>query len=96
MVSDIKYPIAFNPLKAVHPKYHHLVASGLVSTFKKIWADSWGPRLEYILCFALLTLLEFEYALFTFLDETVVESIPTETIMKGYRINVTYDAVSTI
>ncbi len=50
-------PIAFNPLKGVHPKYHHLVASGLVSTFKKIWSESWGPRMEYILRFTLLTLL---------------------------------------
>jgi len=54
---DIDNPIAFNPLKGVHPKYHHLVASSLVSTFKKIWADSWGPRMEYILRYVLLTLL---------------------------------------
>ncbi len=27
----------------------HMVASGIVSAFKKIWADSWGPRLEYVL-----------------------------------------------
>lgn len=63
---DIDRPIAFNPLKAVHPNFHHLVASGLISTFKKIWADSWGPRLEYILRFALLTLLEYPHA--TLLD----------------------------
>lgn len=63
---DIEYPIAFNPLKGVHPNFHHLVASGLVSTFKKIWVDSWGPRLEYILRFALLTLLEYPDA--TLLD----------------------------
>ncbi len=50
-------PVAFNPLKTVHPKYHHLVASGLISTFKKIWSESWGPRMEYILRFTLLTLL---------------------------------------
>src|SRR5690242_16985174 len=35
---DLNHPIAFNPLRAVHPNFHHLVASGLVSTFKKIWA----------------------------------------------------------
>ncbi len=63
---DIDHPIAFNPLKAIHPKYHHLVASGLISTFKKIWVDSWGPRLEYILRFSLLTLLEYPNA--TLLD----------------------------
>ena len=56
--ADTTHPIAFNPLHAVHPNYHHLVASGLVSTFKKIWSDSWGPRMEYILRFSLLTLLE--------------------------------------
>jgi len=55
--TDLDHPIAFNPLKGIHPKYHHLVASGLISTFKKIWIDSWGPRMEYILRFSLLTLL---------------------------------------
>ena len=55
--TNLDNPIAFNPLKAVHPKYHDLVASGLISTFRKIWGDSWGPRLEYILKYTLLTLL---------------------------------------
>jgi hypothetical protein len=58
--SDLEYPIAFNPLKNVHPHYHHLVASGLISTFKNIWADNWGPRLEHILRFSLLTLLQYK------------------------------------
>jgi len=55
--TDQDKQIAFNPLKGIHPKYHHLVSSGLVSTFKKIWSESWGPRMEYILRFTLLTLL---------------------------------------
>jgi len=55
--SDLNHPIAFNPLHGIHPNYHHLVASGLVSTFRKVWSESWGPRLEYILRFTLLTLL---------------------------------------
>lgn len=64
--ADGENVIAYNPLHAVHPNYHSLVASGLISTFKKIWADSWGPRLEYILRFSLLTLLQYPYA--TLLD----------------------------
>ncbi len=56
---DADYPIGFNPLKSINIAHHHLVASGLISTFKKIWADSWGPRMEYILRFTLLTLLEY-------------------------------------
>lgn len=63
---DLEFPIAFNPLKGVHPNRHHLVVSGLISTYKRIWADSWGPRLEYILRFSLLTLLEYPDA--TLLD----------------------------
>lgn len=64
--ADVENVVAYNPLHAVHPNYHSLVASGLISTFKKIWADSWGPRLEYILRFSLLTLLQYPYA--TLLD----------------------------
>lgn len=33
---DEDFPIAFNPLHAIHPNHHHLVASGLIATFKKI------------------------------------------------------------
>lgn len=56
---DIDYPIAFNVMEAVDPQYKHLVASGLVGVFKKIWADTWGPRLEYVLRNAILALLDY-------------------------------------
>ncbi len=56
---DQDFPIAFNVMEKVDPEYRHLVASGLVGVFKKIWADSWGPRLEYILRNAILALLEY-------------------------------------
>ena len=74
---DYEYPIAFNPLKGIHPNYHHLVASGLISTFKKIWIESWGPRLEYILRYCLLTLMEYPDA--TLLD---VQALLTD---QGFR-----------
>jgi CxxC-x17-CxxC domain-containing protein len=57
--ADQDFPIAFNVMEKVDPEYRHLVASGLVGVFKKIWADSWGPRLEYILRNAILALLEY-------------------------------------
>lgn len=63
---DTDYPIGFNPLQAIHPEYHHLVASALITSFKKIWSDSWGPRLEYILRNALMSLLNYPNA--TLLD----------------------------
>lgn len=57
--ADVEYPVAFNVLEAVDPEYKYLVASGLVSSLKKIWADSWGPRLEYILRNTILALLDY-------------------------------------
>jgi hypothetical protein len=66
--TDPAHRTGFNPLYNVPPDQRHLVASELVLAFKKIWQDSWGPRLEYILRYCLLTLLEYPAA--TLLDIT--------------------------
>jgi|ERR1051326_1176589 energy-coupling factor transporter ATP-binding protein EcfA2 len=55
---DLEFPIAMNLLANVPPDDRHLIASGIVSAFKGIWRDSWGPRLEYILYNALMALLD--------------------------------------
>ncbi|MDZ4244100.1 MAG: type IV secretion system DNA-binding domain-containing protein [Candidatus Doudnabacteria bacterium] len=56
--ADVDYPIAFNPLESVDPKYKHLVASGLMGVFTKIWANVWSARMEYILNNTILALLD--------------------------------------
>lgn len=58
--ADTEFPISFNPLLHVHPNHFHIVTSGLISTFSKTWRDSWGPRLEHILRFSILTILEYQ------------------------------------
>jgi energy-coupling factor transporter ATP-binding protein EcfA2 len=55
---DLEFPIGLNVLANVAPDDRHLVASGIVSAFKGIWRDSWGPRLEYILYNAVSALLD--------------------------------------
>jgi len=58
--SDADFPLAFNILESVdEPHQKNLVASGLIGIFKKLWADSWGPRLEYLLRNAILALLDY-------------------------------------
>ncbi len=57
--ADTENPFALNVLEQVDASQRHLVASGLVGVFKKIWADSWGPRLEYVLRNTILALLEY-------------------------------------
>lgn len=56
---DTEYPISFNVLEDVGADKRHLVVSGLMSTFKKIWVDAWSARMEYILTNTLLALLEY-------------------------------------
>jgi len=46
-----------NPLYVKNPAYGEMVASGIVSIFSKLYGNSWGPRLEYILRNCLLTLV---------------------------------------
>ena len=79
---DLEYPIAFNVLGDVPENQRHIVSDGLVGVFKKIWADSWGPRLEYILRNAILTLLENESS--TLLD------IMRILVDKNFRANIVY------
>ncbi|MDE1970565.1 MAG: type IV secretion system DNA-binding domain-containing protein [Patescibacteria group bacterium] len=56
--SVLDQAIAFNPMENVTPDRRHLVASGLMSVFKKIWPDVWSARMEYILNNCLMALLE--------------------------------------
>src|SRR3989338_5588178 len=56
---DMEHPISFNVMEDVGPDKRHLVANGLMSTFKKIWVDAWSARMEYILNNTLLALLEY-------------------------------------
>jgi hypothetical protein len=56
---DINNPVSFNVMEDVGPDKRHLVVSGLMSTFKKIWVDAWSARMEYILTNALLVLIEY-------------------------------------
>jgi DNA helicase HerA-like ATPase len=63
---DSSYPISFNPLYNIQSEERHLVASNIVSALKRIWVDSWGPRLEHILRNSILTLTHYSEA--TLLD----------------------------
>lgn len=55
---DAERPFSLNVLEIKNKQQKDLVASGIVSIFYKLYKDSWGPRLEYILRNVILTLLE--------------------------------------
>lgn len=56
--ADTDYHIGLNVLELTDPRYKHLVASGLMGIFTKIWANVWSARMEYILNNTILALLE--------------------------------------
>lgn len=55
---DPERPFSLNVLEVRNKQQKDLVASGIVSIFYKIYGESWGPRLEYILRNVIFTLLE--------------------------------------
>jgi hypothetical protein len=57
---DMDHPLAFNVMEDVGYDKRHLVVSGLLAAFRKIWVDAWSARMEYILSNTLLALLEYE------------------------------------
>lgn len=56
---DVDYPVGFNVMEDVGYDKRHLVVSGLMGAFKRIWVDAWSARMEYILQNVLLALLEY-------------------------------------
>jgi len=56
--SDPDYHVGFNILEVLDDSQKHLIASGLMSIFTKIWANVWSARMEYILNNAVLALLD--------------------------------------
>lgn len=57
--ADSHFPIGLNLLEDVGYDERHLVASGLMGVFKKIWVDVWSARMEYLLNNAILALMEY-------------------------------------
>lgn len=56
--SDTERTVQINLFEGENVVHRELIASGIISVFKKLYAYSWGPRLEYILRNCLLTLLK--------------------------------------
>ena len=56
--ADPNCPYGYNPITHVSAEYRPLVASGLIDALKKQWADAWGARMEHLLRYSVLALLE--------------------------------------
>jgi hypothetical protein len=71
--ADIERPIGFNPLSCVPDDLKPIVADGVVSAFRHVWPESWGPRLDYILTNAVRALLDVPGATLLMLPRLLVD-----------------------
>jgi energy-coupling factor transporter ATP-binding protein EcfA2 len=83
--SDLSFPIAFNVLAEEEPDRRPRVAAGIVTAFRNIWSDSWGPRLEYILYNAIRALLDAENATILGLPRLLVDPAYRRWIVRQIR-----------
>ena len=56
--ADTAFPVAFNPLEVTDPTRKPNICSEVIGVLKRMFGDSWGPRLEHILRYTLLALLD--------------------------------------
>ena len=56
--ADTQYPVAFNPLEISDITKKPNICSEVIGVLKRMFGDSWGPRLEHILRYTLLALLD--------------------------------------
>ena len=56
--SDTQFPIAFNPLEEVPEEQKMQLTIGIIEIFKKLFGNNWSDRLEHVLRYTLLALLD--------------------------------------
>jgi hypothetical protein len=78
---DTEFPISFNVMEDVGPERRHLVTSGLMSAFEKLFGEeSFSDRMQYILQNTILALLEYPGATMLGINKMLVD--------KAYRNNI--------
>jgi hypothetical protein len=56
--ADTAYPLGFNPLEVTNQSQKTNISSEVIGVLKRMFGESWGPRLEYILRYTILALLD--------------------------------------
>ncbi len=78
--ADLNYPISFNPMEKVAEAQKMQVTIGFIQIFKKLFGSNWTDRLEHVLRYTVLALLDSE--------NTTVLSILKMLTDKNYRQNI--------
>ncbi|OHA94181.1 MAG: hypothetical protein A3E02_00855 [Candidatus Zambryskibacteria bacterium RIFCSPHIGHO2_12_FULL_38_34] len=82
---DTEFPISFNVMEDVGPNRRHLVVSGLMSAFEKIWEDQWSSRMAYILQNTLAALLEYPGATMLGINRMLTDKIYRSKVVNNVK-----------
>ncbi|MFA6007795.1 MAG: DUF87 domain-containing protein, partial [Candidatus Shapirobacteria bacterium] len=84
--ADPEYVYPLNVLEAENDSQKELVASGVISIFKKLYGNvSWGPRLEHILRNAVLTLVNTPGSDLTHIVEILTNKVYRDKVVAGLK-----------
>lgn len=83
--SDLEHPIPFNIMARVEYKERALVASSVLSVFKKLFAESWGPRTEHLLRGVLMALLERQESTLLDIPKFFMDEVFREKVLRRVR-----------
>jgi len=84
-VTDPERPVGFNPATKIAPERRALAASGIVSAFKHLWSDSWGPRLEHFLFHGIAALISRRHATLIDLPRLYTDDVFRSRVLESVR-----------
>lgn len=93
--ADSRHAFSLNPLSVDVPEQKELVVSGIVAIFHKLYGHTWGPRLEYILRNALLSVIGLPDATLLMVQDILTDDNfrhktverMTDKVLRNYWIN---------
>ena len=56
--ADTAFPMGFNPLEITNYGQKNNICSEVIGVLKRMFGESWGPRMEHILRYTILALLD--------------------------------------
>ncbi len=83
--TDSERPVGFNPATRIAPERRALATAGIVSAFKHLWADSWGPRLEHFLFHGVAALLARRHATLIDLPRLYTDELFRSRVLENVR-----------
>lgn len=86
--ADLEFPVGFNPIEEVPPELKIRVTLGFIEIFKKLFGANWTPRLEHVLRYTTLALLDTPGTTILSILKMLTDKNYRQTIVRNIQDNV--------